>query len=369
MTATSDGNGSPFSDDYAAARARFRRAAEARGFRLDAFPIDRAGPSGEALTIDAAVLGPERPGRVLVVSSGLHGVEGFFGSAAQLAWLEGEGGGRRPAVDGAVVLLHALDPFGFAWGRRFDEGNVDLNRNFLVNGEPFRGTPPHYALLNGLLNPEGPPRGFDLFYLRAFLAVLRYGNRDLKQAVARGQYDFPLGLFFGGNGPSRVRRVLEENLPRWLAGAERVLHLDFHTGLGPWGTYRLLVEPEVGPDRLTWLREWFGAERVEANAAEGISYVTRGDIGSWCRATFPGTVFDSVCAEFGTYPPVRVLAALRAENRAFHWLDDDDPARLRAARRLKETFAPADPSWRAATVGQAVGLVGRGFDALFGGPA
>ena len=33
--------------------------------------------------------------------------------------------------DVAIVLVHALNPFGFAWRRRWNENNVDLNRNFL----------------------------------------------------------------------------------------------------------------------------------------------------------------------------------------------------------------------------------------------
>jgi hypothetical protein len=28
------------------------------------------------------------------------------------------------------MLIHALNPFGFAWLRRVNEANVDLNRNF-----------------------------------------------------------------------------------------------------------------------------------------------------------------------------------------------------------------------------------------------
>jgi hypothetical protein len=368
MTTGESRGASAFSPDYATARARFRAAAEARGFRLEAFVVEGTGPAGEPLAVDAAVLGPDRPERVLVLSSGLHGVEGFFGSAVQLAWLGLGLRGGRPGPGDAVVLLHALNPYGFAWLRRFDGNNVDLNRNFLLDGEGYAGSPPGYARLDPLLNPPHAPRAVDLFVPRALTAVARYGMPTLKAAVASGQYDFPRGLFFGGRGPSELRAILAANLPRWVGDAGAVLHLDFHTGLGRWADYKLLIEPDVAPERVEWLRGLLGADKVEAGAATGIAYETRGDIGSWFRSALaaPGRRCDSLCAEFGTYTPLRVIAALRAENQAHHWLGPDHPASDRARARLREAFAPADRAWRDATVSRALDLIDRAAAGVFG---
>jgi hypothetical protein len=188
----------------------------------------------------------------------------------------------------------------------------------------------------------------------------------VRSAVAQGQYEYPRGLFFGGHEASTVRRILDENLPRWMSEARSVLHVDFHTGLGAWGTYKLLLDPEMDPARVGWVRSVFGDERVEHVDPEGISYPTRGDIGAWCRATFPGRVYDAVCAEFGTYSGLRVVSALRAENQAHHWLEPGAPEVLRAKASLKEAFVPADPSWRAGTVAQALELLGRASGVTFG---
>src|SRR5580765_4989856 len=79
---------SRFSVDYATARHRFREAATRLGCETHAYPIGGHGPHGEDLTIDVAITPGSRPDRALVISSGIHGVEGFFGSAVQLAALE-----------------------------------------------------------------------------------------------------------------------------------------------------------------------------------------------------------------------------------------------------------------------------------------
>ncbi|HEX8201237.1 MAG TPA: M14 family metallopeptidase [Isosphaeraceae bacterium] len=352
-----------FSPDYVTARARFRAAAAARGFRLEALPIAGTGAQGEELTVEVAATGSERPARVVVVSGGLHGVEGFLGSAVQAALLEEGLRDWSPPPGAAVVLLHALNPFGFSWLRRSDAENVDLNRNFLRTGEPYRGSPAKYAELDWLLNPTGPPGPRDLFLPRALLAIARHGFATLKQAIAGGQYDFPRGLFFGGHGPAALRGLLEARLPRWIGPAERVLHVDFHSGLGPWATHKLLVEHGMDPDRERWLAERFGAGAVERGDPNGISYRARGGLGDWCQAAFPDRHYDLVCAEFGTFGGLAMITALRAENQAHHWGDPADPTVRRAKRRLKDAFIPPDRRWRDAVVTQGLALVRRAIDA------
>ena len=70
-----------FSADYRSARARFTAAADRLGWRREVHDIGVSGPAGESLSIDTALLGNPSPENVVIISSGLHGVEGFFGSA------------------------------------------------------------------------------------------------------------------------------------------------------------------------------------------------------------------------------------------------------------------------------------------------
>jgi len=184
-----------FSPDYSTARSRFRQMVEAAGGRLDVLPLEARGPAGESLGIDIGWFGAQNPRRVLLHSSGLHGVEGFAGSAIQLQFLD-----SLPPVpaETAFVIVHVLNPYGMVWMRRVNENNVDLNRNCMGNN-PYTGAPPAYVDLNSFLNPEGPPTN-DLFALKAIWLIIRYGMPALKQAVAGGQYEYPKGLFFGGKG-------------------------------------------------------------------------------------------------------------------------------------------------------------------------
>ncbi|HLW68054.1 MAG TPA: M14 family metallopeptidase [Gemmataceae bacterium] len=352
-----------FSPDYETARARFREAADRLGWTLHAYPIGSNGPKGENLTIDVAVSSPTKKNCVLVLSSGLHGVEGFFGSAVQLAFLERWQRESGPPADVRYVLLHGLNPFGFAWSRRFDAGNIDPNRNFLLDGEAYSGSPAEYSNFDVLLNPRRPPANWDpLFYAKALWAIACHGKAALKQALVTGQYDFPKGLFFGGNGPSRTKEIVQEHFKSWVDNAKIVAHLDFHTGLGPWGACKLLTDYKVSAAQHERLIRWFG--EYEANDPKKTAYQPRGSFGQWCVAQNLDRTYVSACAEFGTYGNLAVLAGLRAENQAHHWAPANPHCCARAKERLRELFCPVSGEWRSRVVANSMDLVNRAVNGL-----
>lgn len=75
-----------FAHTYEDARDKFLAAAEARGLRIERHVHPHAvGPAGESLSIDTALFAPQRAQTLLIVTSGVHGVEGFAVPAARSA--------------------------------------------------------------------------------------------------------------------------------------------------------------------------------------------------------------------------------------------------------------------------------------------
>ncbi len=356
-----------FSPDYATARQRFRQAASRVGWQLEAHPIGVNGPTNEELTLDVGWSPTDESDRVLVVSSGVHGVEGFIGSAVQVSLLEQWTSRSQPPV--TCVFLHGLNPYGFAWLRCFDENNVDPNRNFLLPGERYEGSPPGYARLDTLLNPRRPPSRWEPFTLKALRAIAWQGMPALRQAVASGQYEFPRGLFFGGAGPSRMHQLLAANFGRWLHGGREVVHLDFHTGLGPRGACKLLIDYPLSEYQCARLTNLFGAGSFEASDSSSVAYDVRGGFGRWCVSRNLASDYLFACAEFGTYGPIQVLAGLRAENQAHHWGTPSAASTVRAKQRLKELFCPAAEDWRSQVLARGLDLVARALQGLTSVPA
>lgn len=243
--------------DYADSRADFLERARAAGASITGFDHPVTGPSGEALACDVAWCGPDDAARVVVVVSGTHGVEGFAGSALQRTWLR-DGEPARPGHV-AVCLVHALNPYGFAWVRRVNEDNVDLNRNFVDFADPPAND--GYDRIADLLVPADWDEETRADTSARLLEVAgEVGLELLQQWVSGGQYRHPTGLFYGGTGPVWSHRTLEAITSQLLAGRERIAIVDLHTGLGPWGVGELISSDS--PDDPAYRRavDWFGAD-------------------------------------------------------------------------------------------------------------
>ena len=119
-----------FSKSYAEAAGRFAIACQeltlaGHNVSHQRLKLGIKGPEAEELAIDVAVIGSLDSGKAIMSSSGVHGVEGYPGSAIQLSIMD-KLAKSPPFDDHAVILIHAVNPYGMAWWRRFNENNVDL---------------------------------------------------------------------------------------------------------------------------------------------------------------------------------------------------------------------------------------------------
>ena len=348
-----------FSDDYTTARRRFLEAANTVGATIHTLQLPSRTPEDELLSIDIAWVGTSTPSRALIHTSGLHGVEGFAGSAIQLALLDQS---LSVPSDGAIVLVHTLNPYGMAWLRRVNENNVDLNRNFIASEEQKKAASEIYRKLDPFLNPKSPPSA-DYFYAKAGYYALRYGVRQLKQAIAMGQYEYTKGLFYGGNrlemGPSLYLSWLADK----LASLKRGFAIDVHTGLGRSGQETLFLRSELS--RIDVLADRLGRDLISDAADSGIGYDIQGGYADSFDVLLPdGAEMHVVTQEFGTYPSILVLHALRDENRWRHY--GDGTTHHPVKRKLKEVFAPKSHEWRETVVGKGVSLALAASKYIFG---
>jgi hypothetical protein len=334
-----------FPRDYATARSNFLNAVESAGGAITSYVHTAPGPSGEELATDVALLGSPHAKNVLVLVSGTHGVEGLAGSGLQVAQVQ-SGLRPPPGADLAILLVHTLNPFGAAFKRRVNEDSIDLNRNFAT----FPANLPNaaYDELHDLLTmgPSG------LAHVRRGIAfasfVAKRGRRALQEAVTKGQYNHPTGLFFGGAEPSWSRKTWDQILTS-LAGKHKVVVVDYHTGLGPRGSGQLVSQwgsafgAGVSGPRSAVLADCFGRDVVVDPEENSVSAGLSGDLLSYTVNS--GNHLLAVALEFGTYPALRVLSALIDENWAHH---SEDPAIEKYRKRLVEVFSPDDVSWKRA---------------------
>ena len=97
-----------FSADYATARQRWLALAAARGLAVRSYLHPLRGPQGETLAMDVVLDGPVGASKVLLLTGGVHGVEGHLGCGIQAGLLRLGATLREPAdADTLIVHVHA----------------------------------------------------------------------------------------------------------------------------------------------------------------------------------------------------------------------------------------------------------------------
>lgn len=336
-----------FSADYADARRKFLSACKTAGARLRAYANPLQGPRGEELSTDVAWIGPDNARTVLASISATHGVEGFCGSAAQIDWLAHGGGDQLPAGM-AALLIHAINPHGFAWLRRVNEDGVDLNRNHIDFSQPLPTNPGYDELADALVPKEieGPVLEAADAKLAAFRA--KHGDRAYRIARAGGQYTHATGHSYGGTRPTWSRLTTERIIADYrLAARDAVAVVDFHTGLGPFGYGEPISDDP--PDTLAArrARAWYGDSVTSPTGGTSSSPPVIGHSGhTWARLLGERVVYTTL--EFGTYSLDNGLKALRGDywvhNRgAMDW-NAADTRRVKAA--IRKHFFPDTEDWK-----------------------
>lgn len=341
----------PFSASYAMARHRFLEAARARLGEVQSFAIDAPGSEDEALSLDAAIIRPADARALLVITSATHGVEGYCGSGCQLALL-GDDGLLAHALRAKVALLlvHALNPYGFSWHSRTNEDNIDLNRN----ARAFDAAPPPnegYAQLHPhLVPPQWPPGAQQREAVAAFISA--HGFPAYQDAVSRGQYTHPDGVFFGGKARSASLRHFRSLLESHGRGFADIGWIDIHTGLGPWGHGEKIFAGRNDLEEIERARRWWGLDLAVPFAGTSASVAITGQVASLIYEACPEARPTSIALEFGTVALDAMFEAVCGEA----WLRSYPHAPTEQAERIREAMRAAffsdSPIWQGMVLGQ-----------------
>lgn len=344
-----------FSETYTTARDRFVEAAQAAGGDVQHYVNPHAkGPSGETLSMDTAWFGPRDATAVLLNTCGTHGAEGFAGSAAQLDWII-EGGPTTLPPGVAVLMVHAVNPFGFAWCLRGTENNVDLNRNWLDHSAPH----PENALYEQI-HPLLCPKRMDEKAIRRLLnegarLIAKHGLWSIEDAISRGQYSHPDGFHFGGTSLEWSTATLKALVERELASTRQVGFIDWHTGPVGDGELIYLCFSPPGSAGLAQAKHWWGREALNADHVDqlwGSKRPTRNGILFWgieealaSHATFAGAV-----VEFRSSSPKSNAAEALRVSMLERWLRFegglDAPEAASYLAEIREDYAPDRESFR-----------------------
>ncbi len=358
---------SHFAERYSEARTHFLEAARDNAAPLvEHHPHPLVGPAGEALATEVVRFGPADAPAVLLINSATHGIEGFCGSGCQVALMRDEVV-VQPPPGVAVLLVHALNPHGFAWGRRVTEEGVDLNRNFAAFDGPLPANP-GYADIAAWVVPEdwhGPGGEAAEAAIAAYIEA--HGHGAWQAALTGGQYTHPEGLFYGGAAPTWSRETLERVLADHVGHAQRVGFIDLHTGLGPTG-YGEPIFPGAPEDpALARARAWYGADVTCPGEGTSTSAPVQGTLYDGLRRALPEAEHTPIALEFGTVPLDEMLLAVRGDHWVHRYGGLNHAPGIALKARMRAAFYVETDAWKRAVVDRSHAIVRRALAALAAG--
>lgn len=333
-----------FSTSYQASREKFIDAAVTAGAELTSVMHPQTGPEGEELYMDFASVGDDDAKVALVVLSGTHGIEGFCGSGLQTNILR-DNAILESFANIRLILLHGHNPHGFAWLRRVNEDNIDLNRNYVDFTLPQESNAAYRDVKDLVL-----PQEFNDDSERAMSAWIEENGLETYQTVVMGgQRVDSDGIFYGGTAAAWSNKTVHEMLPKLTANQSIVGMIDVHTGLGPYGHGDLIHAYAKGSKEYDDLRAWYGEEMIGINAGEYddvVAAVPRGPIVSSLDLILPDKQSYAFVIEYGTVDFERVIRALRADNW-LHIHGDLDSARGKEIKdEMRACFYSESDEWR-----------------------
>ncbi len=309
------------------------------------------------LYTDAVLLGQPQAKQTLVLISGTHGVEGYVGSAIQrflLQYLQADAAAFASGWN--ILLLHALNPWGMQHARRCDQDGIDLNRNFI----DFSALPTidddYIDVLNAFLMNDVEARRQQLTGLNQ-----QWGQKRFDRLLSGGQYEYDWAPFYGGRAPAFAQGVLDEIIETWQLAEKRLVVIDLHSGLGPWGHGELISDHPLSSRANEEAQRLFGRAVAVTDAGESCSVSKAGLMDyRWHPLMQQQGCFLTL--EFGTLGTQNLFDVLINDHRLHHQAGAADLDVLQQRHAMLDHFSPDDHLWQQSVLFRGWQVVSRVLD-------
>lgn len=337
-----------FPSSYLDARSKFRTVCERAGIEYQSVVNPVTDIEGQPLTTEVARIGALEAKKLLVLVSGVHGLEGFCGSGCQVGWIA-QRGWDQLLDDTAALIIHFANPYGGAFLSRNTEEGVDLNRNFIDWDIPLPRNE-HYAKLHADLccvDTVGEKAKQAEISIENFQR--EHGMPAYFQAISGAQYEFEHGLFFGGQQSTWARKSLENILLENIQQAKHLALIDFHTGIGPYGYGTPITLAQSASDDLERAINWYGPSLLAVNAHLKEKELVGDVSGSFIESVtqlLPHVQATGIALEFGTYSFEKSFPVFREDHRLGLAGEKHSLEAKKVKEELREIFYPGSNDWR-----------------------
>lgn len=339
-----------FSRTVFEATSKFASAAKNSCCEMEIFAHPALGPHGDELSTSVSWFGPREAKRVLLIVSGTHGAEGWAGSAIQIDSLQ-RGMVNCLPDDTALMMIHLINPWGCAWGRRENEDNADLFRDLIYYKPQLYSND---ALFDDDIAEALTLKSYDASSRKksddSLARIIdKYGEAGLVNIMRAGQFRYPDAPSYNGGGISWSFRLYKKLVDQYLKNARTVFLIDIHTAFGDYGDGILIpyYSPD-GPDnaKFKYLKNTYGSDKLYVGGFDP-------SIPSHPRMPYeiatdfvPGLDMVATGLEFGTYQWDDGIHLVKYMNYLFTEGDPLNPERPDLVDQYNKLCYPDKDDWR-----------------------
>lgn len=332
------------------ANQRFKELAVNSGGNVEPFLHPLIDPNGTKIHTSVAWLGAKDAKTVLLIVSGTHGNEGWAGSAIQIDSLQ-RGVFNSLPDNTAVMMIHLINPWGCAWGRRENEDNADLFRDLIYYKPELYSTDIRFtddlAAALSLTDYSPESRSHSETLTEDFIRT--NGEAELINIMRAGQFRYPEAPCYNGGGISWSFRLYKDLVQRYLSQARQVFCIDIHTAFGEYGDGILIpyYKPD-GPDKakFDYLQKTYGSEKLYVGGFDpGIPSHPRMPY-EIATDFVPGLEMIATGLEFGTYDWDDAINLIKYMNYLFTKGDPLNPERPDLVEQYNKLCYPDKDDWR-----------------------
>ena len=353
-----------FFDEYEDVRAHFTDTVDSlksQGYNVE-FYSQAIGVEDDLYIDNLYIPSNEEQTNLIVLTTGVHGIEGYIGSVMlDVFWNEVYPGVNKDNT--GVLVVANVNPYGMKYHRRYNENNVDLNRNFILDWNTFdMSVNKDYPKVDTFLGPQ-KEMGNILWHEAGFYGslvkeVIQDGADVISNALLGGQYEYAEGVYYGGAGDEVSTTYLKNVFKQTLESEyDNIVHIDIHSGYGP--RYNMVIFNSAF-DTITEEEsvKLFNYGNVIAIDSEDF-YPTTGDTTDFYyrlrEAMGSDTALFSTCFEFGTigdsFLESIISMKYTIEENQNHWYpSNNDTTNEIIKERYQELFYPTEKEWREKTV-------------------
>ncbi len=316
----------------------------------------------------------------IVINSGVHGIEGYFGSAAQNMFLD-KMVDKLPTKlldEYTIVLIHVINGWGMQNRMRevLDKkrgGLVDLNRNFGVDFTDKSALPQNlkYEFAHDLLLSK-PDKITKKNAIKEFRK--KHLHDGVWNAISYGQYKYPYGLFYGGMAPMIENKMALSIYDDIMQGAKSLTSIGLHTGLGRFErrcgrvSSHLLVSHPLSHRNTKYFSDIFSDTDVVSDEKAVNGPTLLGDLVDCLEARYATPELPVYTADFevgtGEFPIMSPIYKRMDMGDARYDLINYGQINSQTLVNLTESWYPSDARWRNAALGQAYVLFKELFETL-----